>query len=763
MKTPYLTPIAVFFSLLSVSTANAIDVDSSINNIVNGDSFNNFNITHTVDSMSGGNITFMSNNARINNLSGGTISIMDGNAQVDNMSGGFIAGMFGNTQIDNMSGGNIGNVSGSNNSIIFTGDATSQTGGALVGHVNNSTNLTLTDNGFMTIAAGASTFDGHLNMQGGTVRLMSGVLGTNHIFNMLSGANNTLWAVADTSGVNLNIASGLTGHINTNLGVTLELNNLIADNTTILNKDGTGTLTFATANNYNGATSVNGGSIKATADNIFSANSDFTTQIAGALDLNGYDQTLKSLNHAGVVNFGGTGGNTLTITGNYIGNNGLLNMNSVLGNDASVTDKLNVLGSTSGTTYIQVNNLGGSGAQTLNGIELINVAGTSDGDFIQVGRAISGAYDYYLNRGLDANANNWYLNSTPGSVNPGPGGGGSGITDPDPESGTGPEQRVERPEAGAYGANLAAANTMFATSLHDRLGETQYIDALTGEHKVTSMWMRNEGGHNRSRDTNGQLDTRADRYVLQIGGDIAQWSNNGLDRFHLGVMAGYGTNSSTTDSRISGYSAKGSIDGYSTGIYGTWYANDADKTGLYVDSWAQYSWFDNTVDGQDLAVEEYKSKGITASVESGYTFKVGENAAKNASYFIQPKAQVTWMGVKADDHKEANGTRVSGEGDGNIQTHLGVKAFMNRYSDKNKEHAIQPFVEANWIHNTKDFGVALDNAMVKQDGAANIAELKLGVEGQLNKKVNLWGNVGQQIGNKGYSDTAVMFGVKYNF
>ncbi|WP_253277587.1 autotransporter outer membrane beta-barrel domain-containing protein, partial [Yersinia frederiksenii] len=132
---------------------------------------------------------------------------------------------------------------------------------------------------------------------------------------------------------------------------------------------------------------------------------------------------------------------------------------------------------------------------------------------------------------------------------------------------------------------------------------------------------------------------------------------------------------------------------------------------------------------------------------------------------IQPKAQVTWMGVKADDHQEANGTRVSGEGNGNIQTRLGVKAFMNGYAeqDKGKDRVFQPFVEANWVHNTQDFGTTLDGITVKQDGAANIAELKLGVEGQINKSVNLWGNVGQQVGNKGYSDTAGMLGVKYNF
>ncbi len=519
-----------------------------------------------------------------------------------------------------------------------------------------------------------------------------------------------------------------------------------------LTQNGPHTLTLSTASSYSGATTVNGGIIKAGADNVFSASSDYITQAGGLLDLDGYHQTLQSLNHGGTVNFGGLGGNTLTITGDYTGNNGLLNMNSVLEDDNSVTDKLIIAGNTSGNTFVQVNNLGGSGAQTLNGIELITVGGVSEGEFTQQGRIAAGAYDYYLQRGAGSNAANWYLsNAIPTETPEVPG-------EPSPPL-------VERPEASGYSANLAAANNMFVTRLHDRLGETHYIDALTGDQKVTSLWLRNEGGHNRSRDSQDQLRTQSNRYVMQLGGDIAQWSHTGADRFHLGLMAGYGNSKSTSESRLSGYSARASVDGYSTGVYGTWYANSADKTGLYVDSWAQYSWFNNTVNGQGLATEEYKSKGVTASVESGYTFKVGENAAKNASYFIQPKAQVTWMGVKADEHKEANGTNISGEGNGNIQTRLGVKAFMNGYAeqDKGKDRVFQPFVEANWVHNTKDFGTTMDGMTVKQAGAANIAELKLGVEGQINKSVNLWGNVGQQVGNKGYSDTAVMLGVKYNF
>ncbi|PVZ85057.1 hypothetical protein C9426_21270 [Serratia sp. S1B] len=450
---------------------------------------------------------------------------------------------------------------------------------------------------------------------------------------------------------------------------------------------------------------------------------------------------VDNLTHGGTVVFVVPTTNdfkTLTVNGNYAGNNGLLVLNTQLGNDNSLSDKLVVTGDTSGSTRVKINNAGGRGAQTLEGIEVVSVGGESNGEFVQNGRIAAGAYDYSLGRGTaEGQTGNWYLTS----------------------------QSAARPEAGAYNANLAAANTMFVTRLHDRLGETQYIDALTGEHKVTSLWLRNEGGHNRFRDESGQLRTQSNRYVLQLGGDIAQWSNNGADRFHLGLMAGYGDNKSNTLSGQSGYRAKGAVDGYSVGAYGTWYANAADKSGWYVDSWLQYSWFNNTVSGQELASETYKSKGMSASVESGYTFKLGESVANNLAYFIQPKAQLTWMGVKADDHREANGTQVKGEGDGNLQSRLGVKAFINGYSDqdKGKDRVFQPFVEANWVHNSKDFGSNLDGQSIKQDGAANIAELKLGVEGQLSKQVNLWGNVGQQVGNNGYSDTSVMLGAKYNF
>ncbi|HEQ3519576.1 TPA: autotransporter outer membrane beta-barrel domain-containing protein [Citrobacter freundii] len=165
-----------------------------------------------------------------------------------------------------------------------------------------------------------------------------------------------------------------------------------------------------------------------------------------------------------------------------------------------------------------------------------------------------------------------------------------------------------------------------------------------------------------------------------------------------------------------------------------------------------------------LQSESYKSKGITASVEAGYIWKTGEKNTRE-SYYVQPVAQLTWMGVKADDHRESNGTLVRGEGDGNIQSRFGMRAFIKGHSliDESKKRVFEPFVETNRIHNTKNFSTQMDGVNVKIVGARNIGELKAGVEGQINPNINLWGNVAQQIGDKGYSDTLAMIGLKYLF
>ncbi len=89
---------------------------------------------------------------------------------------------------------------------------------------------------------------------------------------------------------------------------------------------------------------------------------------------------MATLNNAGAVDLaqGNTRTNdTLTVQGNYVGNNGQLRLQTVLGADDSPSDKLVVSGGTlTGSTAIAVTNLGGAGALTTqDGIEVVQAQG----------------------------------------------------------------------------------------------------------------------------------------------------------------------------------------------------------------------------------------------------------------------------------------------------------------------------------------------------------------------------------------------------
>lgn len=485
-------------------------------------------------------------------------------------------------------------------------------------------------------------------------------------------------------------------------------------------------------------------------------------------------------NNGTIIFFNTDSFNSLTITGDYAGDGGLLVMNSVLGDDASPTNTLIVGGDVlEGTTSVTINNLGGYGAQTVEGIEIVDVAGTSMGRFIKSGRIVAGAYDYDLIK----KGESWYLTSQSTAeeadanrtvpeesidVSSSPESQEKAVVHPEAGSDTTKPSAVVRPEAGSYTANLAAANTMFMMTLHDRLGETQFINAITGQPEVTSLWLRQIGGHNKWRDGSGQLKTQSNRYMTQIGGDVARWSTSGADRWHVGFMAGYGNNKSATESQASRYRSKGDIKGYSIGSYATWYANRDDHTGAWLDSWLLYSWFDNEVKGQNLAAETYKSHGFTASLESGYAWMVSEFQGSQGSvgqWFIEPQVQAVWMGVRADNHREENGTRIRGEGDGNWMTRLGVRTWLKGHhaSDEGRQREFQPYFALNWLHNSRNFSTDMNEIRVSQKGAKNLGEVKVGLEGQLNPRLNLWGNIGVQVGDEGYNDAAALIGLKYNF
>ena len=576
-------------------------------------------------------------------------------------------------------------------------------------------------------------------------------------------------------------------------GTAVKLNGVVSGNGG-WTKAGNGVLVLNADNTYSGATNIEAGTLmvgdRDHRDAKLSGGNAVT--VADGATLSGYGEITGSVVNDGLLAVGSTldalgdgetasftvngdvtnngrmrldgrnnaVGNSMTINGNYTGNDSDLVMNAVLGDDSSLADKLIIVGDAIGSTRVSVNNVGGSGDWTNEGIKLIQVGGTSAiNAFTQNGRIVGGAYDYTLVKGnaSGTDSESWYLSNKyiePATDDNGADVAPSGYT----PAGTVREHNL-RPEAGAYIANLAAAANLFNLTLHDRLGETQYTDQLSGEKKVTSIWVRSDYGHNQSKDSSGQLDTTADRSVVQIGGDLARWNTAGNNRFHVGVMGGYGNSDSDT-SGISRNKASGEVDGYSVGLYGTWYHNNDAKSGPYVDTWVMWNDLNAKVQGTGLKEESYSIKGVNASLEAGYAFRLAE--LEGFGVWVQPKAQAIWIGTTADDHQEHNGTVIKGSGD-NLQTRVGVRGHLSSKPDSNRRYALQPFVELNWLHNSQPYGVTMSNTGIEQSGAGDVGEVKAGVEASIGKNTSLWLNMSYQQGSDSYHDTAARAGVKYSF
>lgn len=115
----------------------------------------------------------------------------------------------------------------------------------------------------------------------------------------------------------------------------------------------------------------------------------------------------------------GDASDTFTIVGNYVGNNGVVHLQTVLGDDSSASDRLILSGGqASGSTGLDIINFGGPGAQTaLDGImvvQSIEGATSTSSAFALTGPVAAGAFEYYLFKGgaSDGSSENWYLRST---------------------------------------------------------------------------------------------------------------------------------------------------------------------------------------------------------------------------------------------------------------------------------------------------------------------------------------------------------------
>ncbi|AKC70004.1 autotransporter outer membrane beta-barrel domain-containing protein [Pandoraea oxalativorans] len=478
---------------------------------------------------------------------------------------------------------------------------------------------------------------------------------------------------------------------------------------------------------------------------------------------------VRTFTNSGIVDVSGGGkvaGNVLVISGGqtagndgggrYVSNGGRLFLNSVLneGGANSHSDMLVVDAAATGTggaTRIRVSNVGGDGALTTgNGIALVDILGTApsasdSGAFTLDRRVVAGPYEYRLFRGAEdgSGTNVWYLRSD---------------REPDPEP-------LYRPEIAAYLANQRLAGQMFVHSLHDRLGEPQYVNeqgfnmARTDDRasdKPKSGWLRMVGKWERSQSANGLFNVRTNAFLLHGGLEFADWSMlSETDRVHVGGMLSYGTANSNATAQGNPAHAQGKVEGWSLGAYATWYQNDEHKLGAYVDSWVQVGWFNNQVDGDTLDAAKYHAGGFAVSGETGYAIPL------HGDWVVEPQAQIIYIDYHENDFTEPNGTRIGGANSSGLVTRLGIRTHRTWVRDDGRR--FQPYFTFNWWRTTTDSSVSFNALPLGTMYPRDRFEAKLGLNALLGKRWTGWANVSGSWGQQDYRQLAVRGGVKYTW
>ncbi|ECY9925468.1 fibronectin-binding autotransporter adhesin ShdA [Salmonella enterica subsp. enterica] len=580
-----------------------------------------------------------------------------------------------------------------------------------------------------------------------------------------------------------------------------------------LTKLGAGKLTLSGANTYTGDTNVQEGTLWLSGDgSIGEMGSQQAVNVASGATFGGSNGTTVNgkVTNEGTLVFGdseetgaiftlngdlinmgtmtsgsssSTPGNTLYVDGNYTGNGGSLYLNTVLGDDDSATDKLVITGDASGTTDLYINGIG-DGAQTTNGIEVVDVGGVSTSDAFELKNEVNaGLYTYRLY--WNESDNDWYLaskaqsddddsggddtpsdggddggNVTPpddggdgGNVTPpDDGGDGGDVTPPDHGGDVAPQYRAD---IGAYMGNQWMARNLQMQTLYDREG-SQYRNA------DGSVWARFKAGKAESEAVSGNIDMDSNYSQFQLGGDILAWGN-GQQSFTVGVMASYiNADTDSTGNRGadgSQFTSSANVDGYNLGVYATWFADAQTHSGAYVDSWYQYGFYNNSVESGDAGSESYDSTANSVSLETGYRYDIALSNGNTVS--LTPQAQVVWQNYSADSVKDNYGTRIDGQDGDSWTTRLGLRVDGKLY--KGSRTVIQPFAEANWLHTSDDVSVSFDDATVKQDLPANRAELKVGLQADIDKQWSVRAQVAGQTGSNDFGDLNGSLNLRYNW
>ena len=719
----------------AVNQGNGVDTfvmsGGTIQSLAQGDSRDFFE-------MSAGTITGAFEDGDTARMTGGSIGRVD--MKLDNnlfdLSGGQILGNlvtgFGTDTII-VSGGRIGgniSVSGGNDSITVTG-------GEIVGEIRASVgNDTLTWDGGGIIRSAILMEDG--NDRATLRNLNDNILAQTPLLNGGNGSDLLTFDNTTTHGA-ARYANWET--VNLGNGSRLDL-----DGNFVLGDSSTGSGVF----------NIDGSSV------VTSTQGSLTPFTAGQR---------ATLNNAGVIDL--SSGNTrtsdtLTVQGNYAGSGGQLRVQSTLGDDSSPSDRLVVNdGTLTGTTSITVNNLGGTGAATLqNGIQVVQAQGTAisdSGAFTLKAPLSAGAFDYHLFKGgvTVGSENSWYLRSSvvaPPLV-------AAAVPDPEPVPNPNPDPALPpvlvplvplpvaavgtpplpAPVAGAAPIPLyrqevpvwsvlpPAAAQLALTALgtfHDRQGDQRLLNE-TGA--FGAGWGR-VYGKNFDQTWAGTVTPRLDGSLngFQVGNDLFASQTSAGQTQRTGFFVGHSRLKGDVDGFNQGFqdmrAGKVELQGENLGLYWTL----TDPKGWYVDTVAMYTWL-NGDSHSDRGLEiDNDGHAMTLSVEAGYPVAVADN------WVVEPQVQV--INQQVDLKSQDDGiSRVSFDADPAWTGRLGAR-LKGRYDVAGLP--LEPYLRVNLWHTLSGTDTVTfdDSTEIKTEQRTSSADLGIGAVLTLAPAVSLYAN-----------------------
>ena len=444
-------------------------------------------------------------------------------------------------------------------------------------------------------------------------------------------------------------------------------------------------------------------------------------------------------------------GNELVIKGDYnvtasdkdgVGTGGIFDMNAIIAGDDSIADHITITGKINGNGYVDVNydstvSTGG----TLEYLGLVKVEGGDDGDSLRLKDTIK-IGDLWYRLMWSSDQNEYYLQSS--------------VTDPGDKPWD--TEDVENVNAGTRSALAFMQAQAFDLSLRGHLGETLYVDPVTGEQRKSSFWMVQRGDWTKFSNASGQMDADGNLYTTHLGTDLFKRETDGAT-FRWGVLAGFADGDFDVSSNVDGKSSKGSFRGYSAGLYMT--AESKADSGPFLGLQLRWNRFDSEV-GQD----DYDVNGLSLTAEASWDQLLSKgitDGGRNYEWRLEPHVRAYWTNFgDPDDWTSSLGETYSSDFDNGLLVRVGARTKIQ--TTLGTGPAWQAYAEANWVYNNGDYSTTMSTKygdVTSTQNGAEFAEFRLGLEAQFTTNVNVWLEGHHQTGSDDYESTGAMFGFKY--